>query len=247
MTLAQNIAGLTPTDYATRLLKAWGVPVNPTNLDTLTRWMSAESSGYNPNSPGGKYNPLNIVAQGRGGLTTGQVSPVDGSVGQGGSQGDIADFPDAQSGITATARFFSPRGGTKEQILNGFRASNQAATVAAISRFYGSWGSGFSLGGTPPNSAVSGGGGAGGTASSAGGTGTATATDASSTDSECVWKLTMPGPIPNFCLTHSQGRALLGVATMATGFALLVVAAGIASRRQIISGIGGIAGAAKLV
>lgn len=241
MTLQQAIPGYTPADWAAAVLKGFGAPVNATNIDSLTRWANAESGGYNPNSGGGKYNPLNVVVQSN-----------DKHTGQGGSQGNIADFGNLQDGVAATVRLFT-HNKNAAGILDGLRSTNQQATFSGVQSFYGTWGGGISFGAAPSNSAVGDPGTSSGAAGGPTGTSSGTAdssaggTEGGPADSDCVWKLTMPGPIPNLCVTHSQGRALLGVATMATGFALLIVAAGIASRRQIISGLGGIAGAAKVL
>lgn len=230
MTLAQAIPGYTPTQWATELLKGFGAPVNQTNIDTLTRWANAESGGYNPNSGGGKYNPLNVVTQ-----------SGDRHSGQGGSQGDIADFGNMNDGIAATVRLFTGNHNAAG-IVQGLRTTNQPATFAAIQSFYGSWGGGINFGAPPPDSST----GTAGTSSGPGGTPTTpTPADLTGTTDDCIWKLTMPGPVPNFCLHASQGRALLGAATMAAGVGLLIVAAGIASRRQIIGAVGSLAGAVK--
>jgi hypothetical protein len=207
--------GYTPNQYAAALLKLWGAPNNATNLDTLTKWMSGESGGYNPASSGGKYNPLNIVA-----------TPGDRSTGAGGSQGDIADFGSFADGVAATAAFFNVSSSPKKMaILNNLRASNQAATFAAINSFYSTWGGTFAPGAAPSNTST-------GTPTSTSSGAGAGATPDTSADSDCVWKLTMPGPIPNLCVTHSQGRALLGVATMAAGVGILIVSVGLAGKRQ---------------
>lgn len=237
MTLQQAIPGYTPADWASAVLKGFGAPVNQTNIDSLTRWANAESGGYNPNSGGGKYNPLNVVVQSN-----------DKHTGQGGSQGNIADFGNLQDGVAATVRLFT-HNKNAAGILDGLRSSNQQATFSGVQSFYGTWGGGISFGPAPSNSAVGSPGNVGGPTSTSSGTansGAPSPTEGGPADSDCVWKLTMPGPVPNLCVTHSQGRALLGVATMAAGMGLLVVAAGIASRRQIVSGLGGLVGAAKL-
>lgn len=235
MSLQQAIPGYKPTDWAVLLLKGFGAPVSATNIDTLTRWANAESGGYSPSSSGGKYNPLNVVVQ-----------SGDKHTGEGGSQGDIADFGNMADGIAATVRLFT---GNKNAapIVNALRANDQPGAFKAIQQFYGTWGGNISFPGPPADTST--GTPAAGGDTGAPGDGTSSSTDPASTavDDQCVWKLTMPGPIPNFCLTRSQGRALLGVASMVAGVGLLVVATGIASRRQVAGIVGGAAGIAKAV
>lgn len=203
MTLAQAIPGATPQQFADALLTKWGAPVNATNEGVLERWFNAESSGYNPGSAGGRYNPLNIV-----------VTPGDGHSGQGGSQGDIADFPDLATGVNATAAFFSPTGGTKQQILDALRASNAAAATSAINSFYASWGGGPILSGSSslPSEATA------GTSST-----TPDATLLSSGGCPEGNLVTFPGPIPN--ISRCEGRALLGAASLAGGALIMVLGA----------------------
>lgn len=211
MTLQQAIPGYTPNQWAGALLVAFGAPVNATNLDTLTRWANAESGGYNPNSPGGRFNPLNVVVQ-----------SGDNHSGQGGSQGDIADFSNFADGIRATARLFQGNQNAAG-IIQGLRTSNQPATFAAINRFYSSWGGSINFGGAPSNTSAPADPGTGD------GTTNATLTSAtSSSDSDCLWKLpgVSLGPVTlgkNCLVTRSGGRALLGVATILLGVGVMAV------------------------
>lgn len=221
MTLSQAIPGYTPTQWADAFLQAIGAPVNATNEDTLTRWANAESGGYNPSVAGGKYNPLNVVTQSN-----------DSHTGEGGSQGDIADFGNLTDGVAAAARLFQGNGNAAG-IIQGLRSSNQPATFAAIQQFYGTWGGSINFGGAPADTST-------GTAGT-GGASTADLTGATTDDSDCVWKLTMPGPIPNLCVTHSQGRALLGAASLVAGFGILALGVSFAAKgavvRSVIPGI----------
>lgn len=225
MSLAQAIPGYTPDQWAAAVLKGFGAPVTATNIDTLTRWANAESGGYNPNSGGGKYNPLNVVVQSN-----------DRHTGQGGSQGDIADFGSLADGVAATTRLFTGNRNAAP-IVNALRANNQPGAFSAIQSFYKTWGGGINFGAAPANTAT-------GTAGTSSGVPTnpdGSINVAASTDSDCIWKLTMPGPIPNFCLTHSQGRALLGAASIVAGVGLLAISTSIAGRRQIAGALVGLA------
>lgn len=209
MTLQQAIPGYTPNQWAGALLKAFGAPVNATNLDTLTRWANSESGGYNPNSAGGRFNPLNVVVQ-----------DGDNHSGQGGSQGDIADFSNLADGIRATARLFQGNPNAAG-IIQGLRSSNQPATFAAINRFYSSWGGSINFGGAPSDTSV--------TASPGTGDGTSGPNSGdTSGDSDCLWKLpgVSLGPVTlgkNCLVTRSSGRALLGVATILLGVGVMAV------------------------
>lgn len=223
MTLQQAIAGATPADWAKQFLAGVGAPATATNIDTITRWMNVESGGYNPGSSGGRYNPLNIVA------TSG-----DGHSGQGGSQGNIADFPDLQTGVHATVAFFSPKGGNKQAIVDALKRSDQAATVAAINAFYASWGGSFSLGGSPAETTAAGAG-----TTTAGGSGSADAGGCPQ-----LFGFTLPGLIggSTIGLNRCQGRALLGGVAIAGGVLVLVLAVQIMAKDSVPLPIPGMVG-----
>lgn len=219
MSLAQAVPGYTPTQWATAQLAAFGAPVNATNVDSLVRWANAESGGYSPNSAGGKYNPLNVVTQSN-----------DKHTGAGGSQGNIADFGSLADGVAATARLFT---GNKNAagILAGLRATDQPATFTGIQRFYGTWGGSINFGAAPPNTST----GTPGTSSGSGsGSGSATTPPgAQPAVAGCPEGnlITFPGPIPN--ISHCNGRALLGAASIAAGVALIALAASFALKGQL--------------
>lgn len=126
--------------FAIDFLTGLGAPLSPSNIGAVVAWANAESSGYRPTSSGGKNNPLNIVR------TSG-----DGSSGQGGSQGNIADFPTPAAGAAATIRFFNYGSGQKGAILNALKSNaGTGAISSAVNAFYGQWGSGINFSGAPP-------------------------------------------------------------------------------------------------
>ena len=188
--------------WASDLLSALGMPVTSTNVGILTSWANAESGGYNPNASGGRNNPLNTTQQG------------PGWIGGGGSQGNISDFDTYAHGVAAqAANLKNPRFGYPA-ILQGLKNQNPAQVFAAInaSSFGTHFPSGYTGGGAQAPTATSG-------ITAAGGTADATLTAA--TD-DCLWKITMPGPIPNFCFHEGWGRAMLGAVSLVGG-ALLVI------------------------
>lgn len=214
VSLAQAIPGYTPSQWASAFLVAIGAPPNATNIDTMTRWANAESGGYNPNSGGGKFNPLNVVVQDN-----------DNHTGQGGSQGDIADFGTLADGVRAAARLFQGNQNAAG-IIQGLRSSNQPATFAAIQRFYGTWGGSINFGGAPADTSVP----AGSSGSSSSSSATLTSASTAS-DSDCFFKLpgASLGPVSlggNCLINRAQGRGILGVATIVLGVA--VMGAGVA-------------------
>lgn len=207
--LAQSLGGVSPEQWATDFLTMIGAPVTPTNVGTIVKWEYGESGGG-----GGRYNPLNTTQGGYGGTS------INGP--------GVKDYPDYLSGLNATVQAFMS-GLSKYgygNILNGLKAQDQAATFAAIDS--SSWGthdlpSGGSStftespGVANPQSALRSAGGSGIELASAGG-------------NDCLWtlpKITMPGPIPNVggqcIISRSQGRALLGAASLAAGVALMMV------------------------
>lgn len=142
-----TVAGANPTDkrfpnapagydivsFAVDFLNSIGAPVTPGNVGAIVAWANLESGGYNPSVAGGANNPLNIV-----------TTPGDGHSGQGGSQGDIADFPNPATAIRAYKNFWLP----KTNIVNAFRSdAGIPAISSAVNSFYGSWGSSISFSG----------------------------------------------------------------------------------------------------
>lgn len=129
-------SGYDAVAFAIDFLSAYKAPLTPSNIGAVVAWENAESSGYNPSVAGGKNNPLNIVR-----------TPGDGSTGQGGSQGDIADFPTPAAGVAATVKFFSAAG-DKANIVAAFRQdAGVSAIESAVNTFYGQWGGHISLAG----------------------------------------------------------------------------------------------------
>lgn len=198
------------------VLAKWGAPATPTNIDTMLRWANNESGGYNPNSAGGKFNPLNVVTQ-----------SGDNHTGQGGSQGDIADFGTFADGVNATARLFAGNRNAAG-IIDALKANNQPGAFSAINRFYSTWGGApLSFGQAPNDTAAPGvadGGGPGPDTSAAGLAKVAA-------DDECLWTLPKVLGIGGQCLIKkSAGRALVGAAAITGGaFVMLIGAALIAA------------------
>jgi hypothetical protein len=123
--------------FAIDFLHGIGAPTTPGNIQAVVGWANAESSGYNPSRAGGRNNPLNIVA-----------TANDGHVGQGGSQGNIADFATPQAGAAATARFFNDTPGAKANIVQAFRSdAGVGAIQTVVNQFYGQWGGSITFAG----------------------------------------------------------------------------------------------------
>lgn len=112
-----------------------GAPINATNLGVVSAWANSESSGYTPNSPGGRNNPLNIV-----------TSPGDGSVGQGGAQGNIGDYPTPQVGAQASARLFLNNRNAAGIIAALRSGAGPQAVLSAVNGFYNTWGGSIGFG-----------------------------------------------------------------------------------------------------
>lgn len=154
-----NQPGYDIVAFAVDFLNAIGAPITPSNVGAVVAWANIESSGYNPGVAGGLNNPLNIV-----------VTPGDGHSGQGGSQGDIADFPSPAVAIDAYKRFWLPKTG----IVTALRSDAGIPAISGVvNAFYGQWGSGISFGGASPINPGSGlptaGGGTGGSGGGGGG------------------------------------------------------------------------------
>lgn len=206
MSLADALPGSSPNLWAraflakVAVLSGRSIPQSPTNIDSIVKWMQAESGGYNPNASGGMYNPLNT--------TQGSNSNLAVSV-TGENKNGIKDFGDFQSGVDANAWALvksNPAFGYGK-IIDALARSDQGATFQAIDA--SSWGT-HGLGGgstAPPN--------AGNVAP-----GDAGAPQAlSSADDACLLKLPVLG-----CLVHpNQGRALLGAAALAGGSLVMLV------------------------
>jgi hypothetical protein len=133
-----------PVSWAMAFLTQIGAPLTQQNIDSIIAWGTAESG-----SPAGQqqqfggwanYNPLNVVTQSN-----------DGHTGQGGSQGDIANFGDAGTGATQSARLFK-NNPNAAPIINALKASASVAEVnAAVNQFYSTWGGTISFAGITPD------------------------------------------------------------------------------------------------
>ena len=108
--------------WAIDVLAGLGVPVDLTNISTMEIWANRESGGGNPNSCVGRWNPLN------------STESHYGYACQGGVQGNIKGYGTYEQGInTIVWNLTMTRGVGYEAIIAALRASNQAATLAAIS------------------------------------------------------------------------------------------------------------------
>lgn len=114
----KRLPGHSIQDWAKDVLNGVGAPVTDQNMQTLITWANTESGGYNPNAPGGRYNPLNT--------TEGAV----GYVGEGGSQGNIKDFGSYQQGVQAIVHNLTKtKGAGYENILGALRQGNDPQAV----------------------------------------------------------------------------------------------------------------------
>lgn len=142
------------------------IPINATTVGIFVTWANTESGGYNPGAPGGRNNPLNTTETSQGGVS-----------GQGGSQGNIADFATYADGIRNQAYNLARAGGAGDsfgyrRIIGALQAVplNAGAVFSAINS--SSFGTHFGPGTTPSSTNVppaSGAGGSGGGSGQAGG------------------------------------------------------------------------------
>lgn len=228
MATIDALPGHSINEWARDVLRGLGVPVSQSNLDTLTKWATLESSGYNPSLPGGRFNPLNTTETAAGGVC-----------GQGGSQGNIVDFCTYEDGIRGIVWNLKNAGSQSSgqdnfgygKIVAALARSDQPAAFAAIqaSSFCPGCPHYANLGGVRVGD-----GDAIGTGSIpagvAAGTGTGAANDetVNAADDECLFALpgvdlkvvTLGG---NCLIKRSQGRALLGAASMLAGAGILLV------------------------
>jgi hypothetical protein len=213
--------GVQPDAWATDLLTTLGRSdprIRPTdaNRRALNAWQLRESGGG-----GGLYNPLNTTLSGFGG---------DGISGQ-----RVANYPNYDDGLAATAKALqeSQYSNIREALARG---NDYAGVLAAV--IASPWASshyGGHIADVSDKQAF---------ATSPGSTtfGSSSQSTNQPTDSDCIFKLTNPGPIPNVCITRSQGRALLGAAATVAGVVVLsfgaaLVVAGSKGGRQVISAV----------
>ena len=131
-----------PVAWAIDFLNAIGAPTTPGNITTVIAWGTAESGAASGSGQahGGwsNFNPLNVVVQNN-----------DAHVGQGGTQGNIADFGSQQAGVAASARLFL-NNPNAAPIINALRQGAPLGAVNdAINQFYSSWGGSIHLSGAP--------------------------------------------------------------------------------------------------
>lgn len=130
----------TPVAWAIAFLHQIGAPVTPNNIATVIKWGTAESgspSGAQQSFGGwANFNPLNVVVQSN-----------DGHTGQGGTQGDIANFGSIAAGAAASARLFKANPNAAG-IIASLRADAPAASVQnAVRSFYSTWGGSITFAG----------------------------------------------------------------------------------------------------
>lgn len=120
--------------FAKQFLRALHAPVSANNVVNVAAWEQAESGqniGPAKGKTGGVWNPLNTTPQA--GIP---------NVGQGGRQGDIANYASLSDGATQTARWFSTNthAGAK-LIVQVLKFDGGALSLNnAINTFYASWG-----------------------------------------------------------------------------------------------------------
>lgn len=141
--VSQSNAGQnTAQAWAVSWLTAIGAPVTQNNIDNVIRWGIAESGTPGSNQGHGgwtNFNPFNVVTQSN-----------DNHVGQGGTQGNIADFGNMQDGVNASARLFL-NNSNAAGIISAFRSNASTSTLnSAINSFYSSWGGSINLTGVTP-------------------------------------------------------------------------------------------------
>ena len=131
----------------------------------------------------------------------------------------VKNYTSYQQGLQASISTF-----TQSQwsgVVNGFRANNPAGALQAIRDEYATWGGSINFPGAQNVSGTAGG-------------GAGTALDSSGTplsDSGCLWKLPSAkvGPVNlggGCILARSQGRALLGGASILGGVTLMALGLG---------------------
>lgn len=135
-----------PVAWSIDFLNAIGAPTTPTNINTVIAWGTAESGaasgGGQAHGGWSNFNPLNVVVQSN-----------DAHVGQGGTQGNIADFGSQSAGVKASARLFLNNPNAAPIIASLRSASPLDQVNAAINRFYSTWGGSINLAGVTPSTA----------------------------------------------------------------------------------------------
>lgn len=122
--------------WARLFLAALPAPVTKNNVGNIAAWEQIESGsqiGPRPGKTGGVWNPLNTVA-------TGGIP----NVGQGGSQGNIANYRNLHDGAIQSARWWTTNhnAGARE-IVKAIRFdANRLQLQNAINKFYATWGGG---------------------------------------------------------------------------------------------------------
>jgi hypothetical protein len=136
----------TPVAWAIGFLKGIGAKPTKNNVDAIIAWGIAESGQPGTNQGHGgwtNFNPLNIVTQ-----------SGDNHTGQGGSQGNIADFGTLQDGVNASVRLFT-NNPNAAPIISALKNNASVAGVNnAVNRFYSSWGGSINFAGINPSAAV---------------------------------------------------------------------------------------------
>lgn len=123
-----------PVNWTIGFLKSIGAPVTQNNIDNVLRWGNAESGGTQKFGGWNNFNPLNIVTQ-----------SGDNSTGAGGTQGDIANFGDISSGVSASARLFQGNPNASP-IISTLRANGSTDQLnSAVNQFYSSWSGSINL------------------------------------------------------------------------------------------------------
>lgn len=140
---------VTPVAWAVGFLRGIGAPVTANNIQSIIAWGTAESGAPSAGTPGSaagqahggwnNFNPLNVVVQ------TG-----DKHTGQGGQQGNIADFGSLADGVAASVRLFT---GNRHAapIVTTLKGDQPIGIVnSAVNSFYGTWGGSINFSGYRP-------------------------------------------------------------------------------------------------
>lgn len=132
--------------WAREFLANLPAPVTKNNVGNVAAWEQIESGsniGPAPGKTGGVWNPLNTVA-------TGGIP----NVGQGGSQGNIANYRNLHDGAIQSARWWNTNhnAGARDIVQQLRWNANRLQLQNAINKFYATWGGGpVTLPGVDPN------------------------------------------------------------------------------------------------
>lgn len=130
--------------FAKTFLAKLGAPVTNNNIANVSAWEQSESgSAGEPHAgkTGGVWNPLNTV-----------VAPHISNTGAGGTQGNIANYADLQTGAVNSALWFTTNTHPEvKPILAVLRGDFSLESLnATVNVFYGTWGGHITFPGVDP-------------------------------------------------------------------------------------------------